>query len=330
MNIKLLNIHLSDLPEEKERFDTLISPSGTVATLNKIASNLGIEHMGYDGAFPNSEEVAQAIKNDIRNTLESGSSPVLLFTTLVYNAQSTLAFITEIKQEFTHSVKIIVGGQLIPFAKKAYIQNLNIDAVCIGDGEALIPELMNDIKQGTLKRHYEKWLSSSPETTGKFEMVDYSNFYQLDERMLAQKALSGLSQLCLQGLGGPGCSWAANNKNKACDFCSLQNITEMNRQSLDTVMQTQKYLQDTLNPDRFFDVANQFLPFLSVKENIEWLKKYINKREEYNINTPKYVYLTVISVTDKIATLLKQAGVEEVYLGVDHFDKTALTELNKS
>lgn len=53
-------------------------------------------------------------------------------------------------------------------------------------------------------------------------------------------------------------------------------------------------------------------------------------RNAKGINVRKYVYLTVSSVDDEIAQLLAESGVEETYLGVDHFNREALIQENKS
>lgn len=327
--MRFVNAHITDIPPERERFDTLVSPSGTVATLNEIARINGIPHIGFDSAFPGPVDVSDAIRNEVEATLTNGGQPVLLCTTLIYNAEAVLSEAKKLKDEFGDRVKIVLGGQLVPFATQAYSSNPNIDAVCTGDAEVIIPELRRDIEARNLKRIYSKWLRMGDQK-GRFAFVNYDHFFGLKERMGQQRKVSGFSQLCIQGLGGPGCSWAAGNKNGACDFCALQNIAEMNTQSLETQMTVERNLQKKFSPDRFFDVANQFLPFIHPRENIAWLKKYIEVRNRFGITTPKYAYLTVASINEEIAELLKQAGIVEVYLGVDHFDEEALAEENKS
>ncbi len=327
--MKLLNAHVTAIPPERERFDTLIAPSGTVGTLNELANAHGVEHMGFDSAFPNPNAVQIAIKNEVESVLQVGGHPILLCTTLVYNAEATLRLAEELKKDFSERIKIVLGGQLIPFTEKAYLNNPNVDSVCIGDAEAIFPQLLADAQSGDLREQYTDWLRNRPQR-GKFSFVNYDNFFALEARMAKQREVSGFSQLCIQGLGGPGCSWAAGNKNGACDFCALQNITEMNTQPLDAQMSVEAELQEKFANDRLFDVSNQFLPFINPRQNAEWLRKYIQTRNKYGVSIPKYTYLTVTSINQEIAGLLKEAGVVEVYLGVDHFDTEALKEENKS
>lgn len=329
LDMKLINVHLADIPPERERFDTLVSPSGGVATLNQVAHELGFDFAGFDASFPGPNSVEVGLQSEIEDSLSAGEDVALLCTTLIYNAQETLSVTERIKREFGERVKIVLGGQVIPFAREAYMTYEHVDAVCEGDAEVIIPKLGTDIVSGRLKVSYTGWLSDG-EQRGKFAFVNYDNYFMLEERMLEQRRVSGFSQLCIQGVGGPGCSWAAGNKFGACDFCALQNITEMNTQPLELQMQTERDLQDKFGPDRFFDVSNQFLPYVSPQKNVGWLNDYIEKRVQYGVTTPKYVYLTVSSINEEVAGLLKEAGVEEAYLGVDHFDMGALQEHNKS
>lgn len=323
---------MSTANDEAERFDTLIAPSGTVATLNEISRSCGVDAMSFDGAYPDADQVKAAIFYEVDSVLRSNEKPVTLFSLLVYNAAESIEVIRDLKREFGNRVKTVVGGQLTPFATHAYASNPDIDSTCLGDGEVIIPKIVRDMQKGMLQPSYSEWLSTQLDYTkrGQFSFVSFDDFYQIRERLEEQKRVTGFSQLCIQGLGGPGCSWAANNKNGACDFCALQNIEEMNRRTLPELMRAERKLEDEFAPDRLFDVANQFLPYLNKQKNIEWLQKYIEERKRQGLKAKKYVYLTVGSIDEDIAPLLKKAGVEEVYLGVDHFHPNSLKEENKS
>lgn len=328
--MKCINIHLSVNDSETERFDTILSPSGTVATLNAIAKENRLDYSGYDGAFPDEETVRNAIREDIERTLGRNVKPAVLFSLLAYNSENTLRLAAELKRDYREHIRTILGGQLVPFALNAYRANPAIDAACIGDGEVLVPRLAQDIKADRLRQEYNHWLSAEMDKRGQFSFVEYENFYQIRERLQAQQEVFGFSQLCIQGLGGPGCAWASTNVDGACDFCALQNISEMNSRSISEQMQTERSLQDTLKPDRIFDVSNQFLPFVDPGKNAQWLQGYITERRIHGVTTPKYTYLTVTSIDANVAPLLSEAGIEEVYVGIDHFDARALKEGNKS
>jgi hypothetical protein len=327
--VSVLGAHMVDVPSYAEKFDTLVSPSGTVATLNEIARGMGVDSFGYDYAFPTPETVSSALFDRIENVLQQGMVPVVAATALVYNVQKTLQEAAKIKSAFADRVKFVLGGQLVPFAREAYLRDPNIDIVAEGDAEILLSRIVGDICVERVKPFYSGWLKDSG-MEGQFAFVNYDYYFMLAERLQAQRDVSGFSQLTIQGLGGPGCSWAAGNPNGACEFCALQNITTMNNRTLDNQMIVERWLQDRFSVDRFFDVANQFLPRFRMRDNVTWLQDYIRVRNEHGVTVSKYAYLTVASVNDEIADLLSQAGVTEVYLGVDHFDELALKEQNKS
>lgn len=328
----LINIHLN--PEvikeqdQEEKFDTLISPSSTVATLLNIEKELGrTDTVGIDEAFPGETETKNEIRRLIENDINEGKIPALLFTLLLYNSERTIKYIEELKQEFGEKIRIGIGGQLVPLARKAYLKNKNIDSICIGDAEKILPELLKDLDEGNLKKEYEGWVMN--EKDKKFSGVTFEHFWMIKERMQEQKRSTGFSQLTIQGPGGPGCAWAISNAKGPCSFCALQNVEVKSEMTIEDYLENERALEQQFHPDRFYDVANQFLPTINKKGEIEWLKKYIEIRKAKGIKAEKYAYLTISSIDDEIAKLLKEAGVTEVYLGIDHFNETALQEENK-
>ena len=323
----ILNVHLS-ADRDEERFDTLISPAGGVATLEAIEGRVfpDEEIRSYDGGFPGNEEVRAEIFRVIESADASGGPVSVLFTVLAYNAEASVAFAQELKERFQGGVRVVFGGQLVPFSKAAFVRDPSVDAVCIGDAEALLPQMGVDNFAGSF---YEGWLKDSG-VRPVFSGVSYEHFFQIRERLARQEEVAGFSQLVLQGPGGPGCSWAANNPNGACSFCALQNITVMNGVPLVEHFEMEAALQDRFGVGRFFDVANQFLPFLRADQNEAWLRNYITVRNDFCVTAEKYAYLTVSSITPEIAALLSQAGVTEAYLGIEHFDAAALVSHNKS
>lgn len=326
--MKLVNVHLNTAVEEGERFDTLTAPAGTVATLLEIERQLGIKDaIGVDESYPGREKTREFLHQTIAEHIKR-ERVAILFTTLIYNAEPTIQLMRELRQEYGHHLHIVVGGQLIPLVKEPYLQNTDVDTVCVGDAEVILPSLLADLDAGSARLLYQGTLQHS----GKrrvFAGASYDGFYMLEERMKVQRERAGFSQLLIQGPGGPGCSWAANNPEGPCNFCALQNITTMNEVTLEEHFAREHALQERYHPDRIFDVANQFFPKQKRNEVIQWLTQYIQARNKAGVTTPQYCYLTVSSVDEEVASLLQQAGIQEVYLGIDHFDPKALKEENK-
>lgn len=323
----LIPVHLNTAIEGGERYDTLVSPSGSVAALLEIARKHGHEAVGVDEAFPGKDASREYIERMIGENIRQQRVAVL-FSVLGYNAESTVRYMGELRKRFGKELVIAVGGQLIPLVTDAYVNNLDVDAACVGDAEVILPRLARDVAAGTVHKKYEGWLKDAGKG-GAFAGMSYDGYFAIRERMRSQRERAGFSQLVVQGPGGPGCSWAANNPEGACNFCALQNITTMNGVSLDEHFANEKDLQERFSPDRFFDVANQFLPHLRKTDVIAWLQQYIDARKRHGVETPKYAYLTVNSIDDQVAGLLKEAGIVEVYIGIDHFDPAVLKTENK-
>jgi radical SAM superfamily enzyme YgiQ (UPF0313 family) len=240
-----------------------------------------------------------------------------------------MRYIRSLRKIYGNEIRIVVGGQLIHYAKEAYLNNTDIDVVCEGDAEVILPKLLWQFEHmGEYKTIDRLW--SQRVTDGRYAGMSYEGYFGIHERLKMQEESVGIRQVCVQGAGGPGCSWAAGNVRGACNFCALTNITRMNRTPLEDVLRNEAEVIAQTGATRIFDVANQFLPFLSHEENKKWLREYISLRKKYGITTKRYVYLTIGSIgDDEVVRLLQEAGVEEAYIGIDHFDIGALRELNK-
>ncbi|MFA7309941.1 MAG: hypothetical protein WC050_03485 [Candidatus Paceibacterota bacterium] len=346
----IINIHMGPRTggpgESRRRYDTLTTPSGTVATLLHVEETLGLtDIIGVDESFPGETATKQKIGHIIEQDIAEGRRSFLLFTVLLYNAERTVHYVRELKQKYGDKITIVVGGQMVPLAEEAYRNNADIDVVCVGDAEAILPDLVRDMRENMalathgLKRRYEGWVKDLADQ--RFAGVSYDRFWMIRERLATQRLISaefgernprgelGFSQLTIQGPGGPGCAWAAGNKDGACSFCALQNITSMSKTPLRDALENEARVAKQFGADRLFDIANQFLPSLKRAEIKRWLTEYIALRGELGMTNNKYVYLTVNSVDDEIAGMLRQIGINEVYLGIDHFHPDALASQNK-
>jgi radical SAM superfamily enzyme YgiQ (UPF0313 family) len=342
----IINIHMSPPVEQGEKFDTLISPSGSIAALEKIEIDNGIIEKGFeiasiDESTLGEDSTKNIIVEIIENDKSEGNPTILFFSVLIYNAERTINLINELKKVHGKQIKIVVGGQLIPFATEAYLNNPNIDSTCLGDAELVIPEMFQDLEKGEIKQKYDRWIEKEfPEGQRVYSSMSYRFNIGLKERLLQQKAShkpgeEGFTQICLQGGGGPGCSWAAHNEKGPCEFCALQNISSMNSMSpLETLLNERRAIAEVnentgMDIDRVFYVDNLFFPGFNMQEKKKWLRHYVEVRKQMGLTAKKYIYLTVGSVDEEIVDMLKDIGVVEVYLGIDHFHKESLIEQNK-
>lgn len=351
-----INLHFSAEGKKEERFDTMISPNGSIASLEYIQRNMGIasnQIFSVDGGgYENAEETGGVVFHILREHIQDSTRErmaIICVSLLQYNLGETVAFLDRLLAgEFASRVHVVLGGQLVSAAGE-WRPNLEdphplafrndvlrrieegslASRMCYaeGDGEVLFPEVIKDLLEGNLKRRYRSLLQSQ-----QYAPVSYESFVDLDKRFERMSDVAGFKQLVVQGPGGPGCAWAMA-QGEACSFCALQNITTKNHTSLEKHFAHLKMLQDThkFGPqDRFFDVANQFIPYMGRSQQIAWLREYIEERNKAGVHVKTYAYLTVNSIDIERAELLKEAGVTEVYLGVDHFHRASLEKQKKS
>lgn len=131
---------------------------------------------------------------------------------------------------------------------------------------------------------------------------------------------------------GRQCDWAHCNKDGACTFCALigveddRNFQPVHRYVAHLVEMKRQHPQ----MNWVFDVSNQLLE-QNRSEAIAFLEELAQERAKYpEVSDVKtYAYLTVNNVTAKSAPLLKQCGIELVYVGLESFDPHQWRSLNK-
>ena len=223
--ITYCSIHLGPKETEQDlRFDTLISPSGTVAALTKILKDEGIKDknlIAYDQGTLSyvqmQKEVFRIVSDRLHHT-PSGHM-VLLFSLSLYNSFPTYQLIKELREKYQNSISMVLGGQHLTWMEKVMKEGKNpfhhreVDHILGGSGEVQLPRLVDHYEHGEPLEKIS-FLSHSDEKGKKsvFSTMEYRHFYHLKERLEEQKQVAGFTQICRQGQGGPGCSWAANNQ----------------------------------------------------------------------------------------------------------------------
>ncbi len=363
-------IHLTpERVEQDYKFDTVISPSGTVAALTRILRTHAVandEIMAFDQGIHDYDGIHGQIREVFDAFIQQNPSLIIwcLFSVLLYNAKATKRMIDDLRSRYEQNIKVILGGQHPSQMYKLtwmahFLDTRNYDHVLLWDGELQIPKLVAykewkwylaevdydsyEYRARTWKAWEGIWVWSAARKKyieAEFSTMEYSYFYNLKERLEQQLHEAWFTQICRQGQWGPWCSRAANNKWWACLHCALQNITIMNNLDLQKNLQGQfetivKIKEQTdIQIDRIFMVDNQFLPYWWVRENKKRLQEMLDEKQKlqklYGFTFSYYVYLTENSLWDEeIISLLSSLWVVEVYVGFDHPHPLGLAEQNK-
>lgn len=317
------------------RFDTVLMVNGSIAVLNRVTQQLlGHPGLAIDESYPGPdldgrerEFVFGYICGEVERSLTAGEEPVVYCTLLSYNACSSLELLRKLKRQFGPRVRTGVGGELVPFATDAYRRAPFIDQVAVGDAETCLPSMLAGVpfiaarKAVTRHDHYAPPLYGESYLGVSARLDDMSRY--------TYGPLTGIRQLITESVRG--CSWAYTT-GSVCDFCSLRGVADAPVfRDLREHFAIERELVEQHRVNWLFDVSNQWLPVMGPGKQVAWLKEYIAARKRYDApKINRYVYLTVNSVTEETAPLLREAGVTSVFIGIDGWDKQTKRAMHKT
>lgn len=311
-----------------ERFETKMMPNSSIAVLNNISTALGKPGVCVDEGYLGDGNTALGVLTSlIEERLRLNFQPVILATILIYNAQTTLSLLEQLKRSYRDRIKVGVGGQLIRISPSAYLNRKYLDYIAVGDAEE------------TLKKLYagERFSKGYVQGNSKdnYALPDFNNYWALEDRLEETSSyrmgpFTNIRQLTMESVRG--CAWAY--ANQVCDMCSLQGVDlEPVFRNLIGHFGFEKQMREKWGATWCFDVSNQWLPTLRLSEMVSWLKNYCQERENHfdkEGGLSKFVYLTANSITPETAPLLKRAGIRMAYIGFDGWDKRTRLALHKA
>lgn len=305
------------------RFDTVMMVNGTVAVLSQVGRMLtGRSCPAIDLSYSSIERVHECI----RHALSQQRVPLALATVLGYNAAGTLRLLSDLKRQYGRHIRTGVGGQQVPYALPAFLSKPFLDHVAVGDAEAALPRILQD------ERLVEAWLT--PDATHHYALPCYEDYVDLEPRLAEMSGyrlgpFQGIRQLVTESVRG--CAWAYQNGQGACRMCALQSVDSKPQfRPLDEHFALERHLYERFGINWMFDVSNQWLPDLRAKGKMEFLESYVSQREREGVTDLQYyAYLTSSSVTSETAPLLRRAGIRVAYVGLDGWDYSTRSLLNK-
>jgi radical SAM superfamily enzyme YgiQ (UPF0313 family) len=323
---------------EATRWDTLFSVNGSIAALTVIARQLGCPGIAIDEAYPGTEFMHRKVREEIEEALTQGVTPVVFCTILSYNAQASLAFLRELKDEYGSKIRTGVGGQLVRVAPQAYLNKPYLDHVGVGDAEVILEQLLlgnQRFAEGYFLVNDDAALSrrergnlvrleglGQPPTRPHYAPTGYDDYAMIRERLDEMEhhrfgPLQPVRQLVMESVRG--CVWAY--LHGTCEFCSLESIDQRPvYKPIDQIVAQERTYSEQFGATGIFDVSNQFLPILG-DDAPKWLEQYNKQRAKLHApDMRRYAYLISSSITMQTAPLLREVGIERAYVGIDGWD----------
>ena len=218
--------------------------------------------------------------------------------------------------------KIIVGGPYPTLSPQDLIEDNNIDAVCVGEGEVAIPEYVRQVEANDFKKTDNLWIKQENGQIIKcdksvlIEDIDSIPYPDREGWLKLFKDTSGISH---QVLLERGCKYK-------CIYCShhalsgLQKGTYLRYRKVEKVIEEIEYIckQYPNITDIKFNVDNVLSSTEYFKNLCEAIIKFNNKREDKKTFAITCNVTPNLLVEDKfVVDLMQKANIKMVSLALD-------------
>lgn len=230
------------------------------------------------------------------------------------------------------STKIIAGGIYVTLSPKEVIQDKNIDAVCIGDGEKAIINYIDALKNNELNKKIDNLFikqqdSSVLECDNSYFIDDLDSLPLIDRHMWDKWTFDTTQHKVLVERGCPyRCVYCANNK-----LGQVSKGKYLRYRSINSIIEEFEYII------REYPQTNSFMLYAEniASDTIQFLKlcKALKEFNEKSVN--KINYTIILNVTKyfiknrEVFDAIKSANIKWVMFGFETASKEIRKKLNR-
>lgn len=304
------------------------SPDTMVELLNAIidAELRSIRAAGTPGDLADADRAAQRVAE---------INPVLCGISLIYRSQKawTARFVQKLR-ELGCDCHIIIGGMYPTSAWKTILVDLpEIDSVCIGEGDQLITQLLQRLQNGDNWQDLEGlgWRdrdgqparsSATPVRLGNSSLRIATP--QLDRRITPDR---GQLKRVLE-LGGVIQVEASRGCDAGCVFCDARH-TVWRPRLVDQLVDELEVLSKSHPGALIYMIDNIFLGFGKDGEHLKRGRRLAKAIIDRRLRLRFVIQDRAANIDRETFDLLKQAGLCEVYVGIESFSASQLMRLRK-
>lgn len=278
MIIKLISPKMTLRPMDSE-FKRLMAPSIALLVLAALTP----------------EDIVVYIEDENVNDINYDDSPDLVGITV--NIDTTYKAFDISKKYRDKGIPVILGGIYPSVEPEECLKNA--DSICIGEAEELWNEIINDVKNNTLKKMYYNDQPTNPENIP----------------IPLRKAVKESNYLYTNVIStSRGCPFKCDFCYNSCDFTHKN----YRNRSIESIIKEIKGLKN--NHIMFID--DNFIG------NIEWTREFLHKIKPLKLKWNAAVSTNLYKYTELI-DLMKETGCKSLFIGFETINKTSLNNANK-
>ena len=296
MKIGLVHAPNKDFTEN-QNYGLLFAPVWAYVLSTYISKNQNFESQLYD-----------------LNMIEKGditSCDYYFYSGINQDLESLLGVQSYLSSKYPASISFLGGPIAWSFEKASELEKLNsFDHICIGDGELLVPKIMNALEGG----------QELPKIILTEERFELAQSLPMDANLINKTAkyyYGGVIEV------SRGCPFL-------CEFCDIRVLPDNNRnhcRNIDSIIQE-------LDTYRKNGITNIQLACDNFIGDLDWAKHLVKRILEFNKahnwNPSFYTWLTInIGNYDDLMKDMRLAGFDNLFIGVESFDNNSLLETSK-
>lgn len=273
----------------------------------EIDDSLG--YVGYDERAKGQEKYINGLNsnsiiwNNIEVRIRSYNPKIVGIYTPTVKLKSALK-VASIVKKINPNIKVVLGGPHPTIRPEETLNNKNVDAILIGEGEQVFPELINDLLNGKNKKIYESNTFIKDINTIKFPAR---------EKMLDKYSPNGYGHI----ISARGCFYA-------CRYCGSNCIwkRQVRFRSIDNIIEEIRHVKDVYGTTDFTFWDETFT--VNKKRIIELCEKIKTLNISWRCDT------RIDTIDKELALKMMDAGLKHISIGIESGNDETLSFIGKN
>ncbi|MFC1621193.1 B12-binding domain-containing radical SAM protein [Candidatus Omnitrophota bacterium] len=251
-------------------------------------------------------------KEDVENKIFSWKPDMLAYSMMSVDMKDMLSFNTALRKKA--KIFTLLGGAHSTLDTSC-IDDPGIDAVCVGEGDEAIVDVVERLEKGEPLKGIPNILTSRKEPLTLRNFIEDMDSLPFMDRELVY-SYPEMARFGIKGI------WTSRGCVFPCPYCFNNRYNSLyknkgrvvRRRSVDSIIRETKKLASRYRVD-FIRIQDDVF----VQRSNDWLKEFA-ERWSKEINIPFYCLLRSELVTDEMASYLKKAGCFSICMSIESAD----------
>jgi radical SAM superfamily enzyme YgiQ (UPF0313 family) len=251
-------------------------------------------------------------KEDVMEKIKTLKPDMLAYSMMSVDMVDMKKFNDEVRKKI--NIFTLLGGAHATLDKSC-VSDPNIDAICIGEGEGPIVDVVERLEQGKSVEDIPNIMISADSPLNIRDLIEDVDAIPFMDRGLVY-AYKDMGRFGIKGI------WSSRGCVFPCPYCFNNRINQLyknkgkvvRRRSVDSIIRETKEL-----------IENYRVEFIRIQDDVfvhradEWLKEFA-ERWSTEIRKPFYCLLRSELITDEMAFYLKKAGCFSICMSIEAAD----------